>query len=87
MVLDEFNIGECISPRAQGNRLTSCSTGAPKLCIPACAGEPCSGYKTGNARDVYPRVCGGTDFVCIYGPPGVGLSPRVQGNRLQSCVK
>ena len=30
---------------------------------------------------VYPRVCGGTDYIRVFGLGGQGLSPRVRGNR------
>ena len=33
-----------------------------------------------TAREVYPRVCGGTDSVNACVAESAGLSPRVRGN-------
>ena len=34
---------------------------------------------------VYPRVCGGTDYLRMQSALQDGLSPRVRGNRLVPC--
>ena len=50
--------------------------------IPARAGEPAR-YSVGcNVRRVYPRACGGTRGVPLFGRLKHGLSPRVRGNLL-----
>ena len=70
-----------LSPRVRGNLLARALGAFRQGSIPACAGEP------GGLRDkdtdavVYPRVCGGTGYGVKHGLPGVGLSPRVRGNR------
>ena len=69
-----------LSPRVRGN-LTSGNDTRPGIgSIPACAGEPRSGYHGCPPRGVYPRVCGGTfsadDGLALC----FGLSPRVRGN-------
>ena len=49
--------------------------------IPACAGEPLLLGSVSAKGQVYPRVCGGT-YPCLVHPLcGLGLSPRVRGNR------
>ena len=49
--------------------------------IPACAGEPTSCTSCSCRLQVYPRVCGGTGPFFFKQWGGVGLSPRVRGNR------
>ena len=73
---------EGLSPRVRGNRslyhhLAPCSRS-----IPACAGKPFEADLRPPRAQVYPRVCGETDyrwsaFIDVY-----GLSPRVRGNLL-----
>ena len=48
--------------------------------IPACAGEPSYSASSIPHQEVYPRVCGGTDFPLGRLTPLSGLSPRVRGN-------
>ena len=49
-----------LSPRVRGNPV-AVNVGALRIrSIPACAGEPPFAAVPGNARRVYPRVCGGT---------------------------
>ena len=50
--------------------------------IPACAGEPFCPSSDSFHSAVYPRVCGGTWGGCRFAGRGVGLSPRVRGNRV-----
>ena len=72
-----------LSPRVRGNLALFLISTKPARSIPACAGEPGSGWRRELLSRVYPRVCGGT------GAPGgaaggvMGLSPRVRGNPVQ----
>ena len=70
-----------LSPRVRGNppgvRCMMPFTGS----IPACAGEPLGRHTCLRHARVYPRVCGGTNTVAECWQAGVGLSPRVRGNR------
>ena len=69
-----------LSPRVRGNQRIRVAAMPHPGSIPACAGEPFLQDASIDAREIYPRVCGGTM------PPGVsrsadrGLSPRVRGN-------
>ncbi len=70
-----------LSPRVRGNLTRYGAAVIGRRTIPACAGEPaalCSSPTT--CRD-YPRVCGGTRGSGSRRCLGVGLSPRVRGNR------
>ena len=51
--------------------------------IPAYAGEPPAGPAWPVYWRVYPRVCGGTGHVRRGVHTGMGLSPRMRGNRPQ----
>ncbi len=71
-----------LSPRVRGNPTMPTDGISEGGSIPACAGEPAR-QLIGQVRvAVYPRVCGGTARVGLPGDAGVGLSPRVRGNRL-----
>ncbi len=50
--------------------------------IPACAGEPSRRSPAARARQVYPRVCGGTHDGSQVNLFVWGLSPRMRGNRV-----
>ena len=69
-----------LSPRVRGNRWDVSSSCVGPGSIPACAGEPPSGFQPARSTRVYPRVCGGTTVT--FSGLGVfyGLSPRVRGN-------
>ena len=54
--------------------------------IPACAGEPRGRRRMLETLQVYPRVCGGTQFASAPVPAVQGLSPRVRGNRRRCCL-
>ena len=71
-----------LSPRVRGNPVQLRVDGILDGSIPACAGEPTSWSGCRPTRWVYPRMCGGTSPTYIALFLGVGLSPRVQGNRL-----
>ncbi len=64
----------------RGNHVRSADTTAIERSIPACAGEPTTGYRTFTPPWVYPRVCGGTHDLVEYQGSAWGLSPRVRGN-------
>ena len=71
-----------LSPRVRGNLhrgILSVPTGRS---IPACAGEPQHRGQQHHVQRVYPRVCGGTQLAARLAINGLGLSPRVRGNRL-----
>ena len=70
-----------LSPRVRGNPVPPNAPPKKERSIPACAGEPQTGYDMGAADPVYPRVCGGTRFMTATGNEYRGLSPRVRGNR------
>ena len=72
---------EGLSPRVRGNRKLRRPAGMRSGSIPACAGEPASGGRLTGVITVYPRVCGGTDRMPRHQVAGMGLSPRVRGNR------
>ena len=75
-----------LSPRVRGNPKPRHRIRAGGGSIPACAGEPVSIARSLTPGWVYPRVCGGTTNDLSNGQRGVGLSPRVRGNRLPSCL-
>ena len=54
--------------------------------IPAPAGEPTPSTRSGPARGVYPRACGGTSYERWNRHREGGLSPRLRGNRAWSCA-
>ena len=70
-----------LSPRVRGNLPTGNLQWLLSGSIPACAGEPSQTTVMGTAFAVYPRVCGGTVYVCAAFCVYLGLSPRVRGNR------
>ena len=70
-----------LSPRVRGNPLYSGRTSWTWRSIPACAGEPSPRRAGLSECKVYPRVCGGTADTGPGYRTGVGLSPRVRGNR------
>ncbi len=69
-----------LSPRVRGNPLLYPVEALPHRSIPACAGEPETSCVQQGLLQVYPRVCGGTNWVPIGAPVLRGLSPRVRGN-------
>ena len=64
-----------------GTLPTSTPASRSNRSIPACAGEPLRSPTGGHAPGVYPRVCGGTWSASCSLIWGMGLSPRVRGNR------
>ena len=70
-----------LSPRVRGNLRLPGLLQVRRGSIPACAGEPVSRHPMQSATPVYPRVCGGTWDDVASSRIGLGLSPRVRGNR------
>ena len=69
-----------LSPRVRGNPRRRSARHLGARSIPACAGEPRAHSGTRPSRQVYPRVCGGTETDPSLLALGLGLSPRVRGN-------
>ena len=76
-----------ISPRVRGNPLLLCPSGFGEGSIPACAGEPAARATMTRVAEVYPRVCGGTDWMVFERRSNAGLSPRVRGNQADVSVE
>ena len=72
-----------LSPRVRGNHPYAPNRLSWLGSIPACAGEPHQLYVGTGLTRVYPRVCGGTQKYTREQLCGLGLSPRVRGNRWQ----
>ena len=68
------------SPRVRGNRWVIPSFSEPSGSIPACAGKPCSGFRSSLCSWVHPRVCGETMMAIGAMKLASGPSPRVRGN-------
>ena len=71
-----------LSPRVRGNLLLLVLSTSLCRSIPACAGEPVIPGMMNVPSPVYPRVCGGTEWVHATSASVQGLSPRVRGNQL-----
>ena len=69
-----------LSPRVRGNHCAEHVGIGRERSIPACAGEPTSTTRSRTSKQVYPRVCGGTQYVRRQCWRAKGLSPRVRGN-------
>ena len=69
-----------LSPRERGNPLCRASPRPTAGTIPARAGEPTTGARTGARTGDYPRASGGTRRRARYGDAREGLSPRERGN-------
>ncbi len=70
-----------LSPRVRGN-LHQCGEDADSQgSIPAGAGEPNTTGASPSTAWVYPRGCGGTQYLVLPSTTKHGLSPRVRGNR------
>ena len=69
-----------LSPRVRGSHgMRQRPHGIPGS-IPAGAGEPHLSTGTGGLNMVYPRGCGGADYIASETADGTGLSPRVRGS-------
>ena len=69
-----------LSPRVRGNLSGRLWQAWQRRSIPACAGEPLRTNWKMRAKQVYPRVCGGTCPAAQRPGKHYGLSPRVRGN-------
>ena len=65
----------------RGNLPTATGTNLDNRSIPACAGEPAPVSAPSQEPQVYPRVCGGTEWPAPAEAIARGLSPRVRGNQ------
>ena len=70
-----------LSPRVRGNLGLGVSQDVRERSIPACAGEPLRRVPLPPPVEVYPRVCGGTEWSPNTTSAIDGLSPRVRGNQ------
>ena len=71
-----------LSPRVRGNPELESRIDVLEGPIPACAGQPGKRLALTALLKAYPRVCGATGKVPLWGQRGEGLSPRVRGNRM-----
>ena len=69
-----------LSPPVRGNHRRRRMGRKLTRSIPACAGEPASAPRLGEADGVYPRLCGGTPGPARKDVAMSGLSPPVRGN-------
>ena len=77
----EVPVGDGLSPRLRGNLGVGHLEQSPSRSIPAPAGEPSGGIPANRWGWVYPRACGGTFRGYTSKSMGLGLSPRLRGNR------
>ena len=70
-----------LSPRVWGNQQHHQSEKAHLRPIPTCVGQPLGGAPNGLRGWAYPHVCGATVLTTNESSSGLGLSPRVWGNR------
>ena len=71
--------GYGLSPRVRGKRGAGFAAQAAHRSIPACAGEAADTPAIDFVAEVYPRVCGGSEYQSPKPDVGEGLSPRVRG--------
>ena len=76
-----FSLDRGLSPRVRGNPVSPPPCVLAARSIPACAGEPFADSILYLCGEVYPRVCGGTNYTTASRQGEPGLSPRVRGNR------
>ena len=70
-----------LSPRVRGKLSRPMMSAIAPRSIPACAGEASPARPAITGHTVYPRVCGGSDWLAMLGGAMTGLSPRVRGKR------
>ena len=68
-------------PACAGEPAAECCGIQPRRVYPRVCGGTAAGQIITKCPGVYPRVCGGTVGQTIRSAVGVGLSPRVRGNR------
>ena len=76
-----------LSPRMRGNRINIGTLYAWRRSIPAYAGEPPRRRQSLVEQGVYPRVCGGTEWLEQQAGNDDGLSPRMRGNLRRGAVQ
>jgi hypothetical protein len=76
--IDTLRFG--LSPRVRGHPKEDVEDERQARSIPACAGPPRKGARSGTGAEVYPRVCGATLTSMFARRRSVGLSPRVRGH-------
>ena len=69
-----------LSPRTRGSHVTARCCASRNGSIPANAGEPCPGGRSGYAWWVYPRERGGASLRRPSAASASGLSPRTRGS-------
>ena len=69
-----------LSPRLRGHRAARKIRSRFSGSIPASAGAPGIKVRGSSSAEVYPRVCGGTNFCILDVGLDVGLSPRLRGH-------
>ena len=69
-----------LSPHVRGSPAGDVHDPLPAGSIPACAGEPPGRPLQGRRFGVYPRMCGGAEFVTHHIDCVRGLSPHVRGS-------
>ena len=69
-----------LSPRVRGSHDRGVAIVRRNGSIPACAGEPTCFCTQARIGGVYPRVCGGAEFIASHICVARGLSPRVRGS-------
>ena len=70
-----------LSPRLRGNLTNTAALYGQTGSIPAPAGKPSHFGADNRLNEVYPRACGETGYESLKAYPGMGLSPRLWGNR------
>ena len=70
-----------LSPRVRGKLRCARNPKFARRSIPACAGETDPLSPTRVHPEVYPRVCGGNNYLWLWQGKSPGLSPRVRGKR------
>ena len=76
-----------LSPRVRGNPPGARERRGHQRSIPARAGEPHASLPRPGRYRVYPRACGGTPNPTDPLDVGLGLSPRVRGNRAREAAR
>ena len=80
LILEPIHALAGLSPRLRGNRSTAPFPNPAFRSIPALAGEPRQIQSVPKFHWVYPRACGGTNFIGPGRQNIPGLSPRLRGN-------
>ena len=76
-----------LSPRVRGNHVCGPVPALAEGSIPARAGQPDTKVHAAVIEVVYPRACGATAKAHQQRVWGIGLSPRVRGNRARARAR